>query len=49
MKTKELASEAGRRWKAMSDDERAPYLERNSKAKAEYEIAMATYRNGGEV
>ncbi|XP_074316179.1 high mobility group B protein 7 [Silene latifolia] len=40
---KELAKDAGAKWKAMTDEEKKPYLDRAVELKAEYEKAMVEY------
>ena len=39
----DLGKELGKRWKAMSDAEKKPYLDQNAKAKAEYAKAKAEW------
>ncbi|KAL2938991.1 High mobility group B protein 7 [Bienertia sinuspersici] len=40
---KEVAKEAGARWKAMTDEEKKPYQDKAAELKAEYEKAMEAY------
>ena len=43
-KGKEVATEAGERWRALSDDEKAPYIETSDAEKKAYAEAMLSYR-----
>lgn len=47
---KEVAKEAGAKWKSMTDEEKKPYLDKAAELKAEYEKAMEAYNadNGEE-
>ncbi|KAH9602740.1 hypothetical protein KSS87_023028 [Heliosperma pusillum] len=40
---KELAKDAGAKWKALTDEEKKPYLDRAAELKAEHEKAMEEY------
>ncbi|XP_004497257.1 high mobility group B protein 7-like isoform X2 [Cicer arietinum] len=40
---KRVGKEAGEKWRAMTDEEKKPYLDRVVELKAEYEKAMETY------
>ncbi|KAJ1436365.1 High mobility group box domain [Sesbania bispinosa] len=40
---KRVGKEAGEKWKAMTEEEKKPYLDKVAELKAEYEKAMATY------
>ncbi|XP_057526685.1 high mobility group B protein 7-like [Amaranthus tricolor] len=40
---KEVAKEAGAKWKAMTDEEKKPYLDKAAELKVEYEKAMEAY------
>ncbi|KAK9078178.1 hypothetical protein SSX86_002235 [Deinandra increscens subsp. villosa] len=44
-KSVSVAKECGATWKYMSDSEKAPYVAKAAKKKAEYEIAMKLYLN----
>ena len=43
-KGKEVATEAGKLWKALSDEDKVPYIEISEVAKKRYAEQMATYR-----
>ena len=47
----EIGKELGKRWKAMSDAEKKPYLDQNAKAKAVYAKAKAEWdkKNASQV
>ncbi|XP_021735495.1 high mobility group B protein 7-like [Chenopodium quinoa] len=40
---KEVAKEAGAKWKSMTDEEKKPYLDKAAELKVEYEKAMEAY------
>lgn len=44
MKMPDIASLMGARWRALTDEQKAPYIERARAAHAEYKVAMTKYK-----